>query len=79
MPVILLAIGGGWMADKKKKRDVLPEQKPITDFQKGQTAKLFAEIAAMDKTVVVNKHSKPLCAVISYERYKRLKEEGVDI
>lgn len=67
------------MAEKNKKRNVLPELQPITAFQKGQTAKLFAEIAEEDKTVVVNKHSKPLCAVISYERYRKLKEEGADI
>lgn len=67
------------MAGKKKKRNVLPEQQPITAFQKGQTAKLFAEIAKEDKTIVVNKHSKPLCAIISYERYSKLKEEGTDI
>lgn len=67
------------MAEKKKKRDILPEQKPITAFQKGETARIFADIADTDKTVVVNKHSKPLCAVISYERYKKLKEEGADI
>lgn len=67
------------MAGKKKKRDILPEQQPITAFQKGQTAKIFAEIVETDKTVVVSKHNKLLCAIISYERYKKLKEEGVDI
>ena len=32
-----------------------------------------------DDVVIVNKNSRPQTVIISYERYKRLKEDGVDI
>lgn len=35
----------------------------------------FDEVAAQDKVVIVNKHSKPQSVIISYERYKKLKYE----
>ncbi|MBQ2248786.1 MAG: type II toxin-antitoxin system prevent-host-death family antitoxin [Clostridia bacterium] len=40
---------------------------------------MFDTIVKNDNVVIVNKNSKPQNVIISYERYKRLKENGADI
>ncbi len=67
------------MKKSNKNMDAVPEYRTATEFLKGQASKIFDETAEQDKVVIVNKHSKPHCVVISYERYKKLKSEGVNI
>ena len=62
---ILNAMNGGYEA--------------ITSFQKGQASRIFKEVNEQDKVLIVSKQNKPQNVVISYERYKRLREEGADI
>lgn len=67
------------MGNKKNQRVAVPATHTATEFLKGQASKIFDEVVQKDIIVVVNKHSKPHNVIISYDRYKRLKEEGVDI
>jgi prevent-host-death family protein len=62
-----------------KKVNTVPEYRTVTEFLKGQASKIFEEIVEQDEVIIVNKHGKPHCVAISYERYKKLKDEGVDI
>ena len=58
---------------------LVPDTKPVTDFLRGQSSKIFDDVREKDNTTIVYKNSKPQVAIISYERYKKLKEEGADI
>lgn len=40
---------------------------------------IIDEVAEKDKIVLVNKNSKPQNIIISYDRCRRLKEQGADI
>jgi len=62
-----------------KKTISVPDTHTITEFLRGQASKIFDEVAEHDKVIIVNKHSRPQNVVISYQRYKKLKEEGVDV
>lgn len=64
---------------EKTKNLSVPDTHTVTEFLKGHASRIFDEIVRYDKVVIVNKHSKPQNVVISYERYKKLKEEGADI
>lgn len=64
------------MAQKKK---IIPDYESVTPFLKGQASKIFKDIAVKDKVVIVQKQNKPQNVIISYERYKRLIDEGADI
>lgn len=66
------------MANKRGAKKV-PEVHTATEFLRGQASKIFAGIASTDDVVIVNKNSRPQNVIISYERYKRLKESGADI
>lgn len=57
----------------------LPENHTATEFLRGQASKIFESVAEKDNVVVVNKNSKPQNVIISYDRYRRLKENGADI
>lgn len=58
----------------------IPEYRSVTEFLRGQASRIFSEVREQDKVVIVNKQNKPQAVVISYERYKRLKEqENADI
>lgn len=63
----------------KQKNNTVPENHTATEFLRGQASKIFDNIVKEDNVVVVNKNSKPQNVIISYERYKRLKEKGADI
>ena len=63
---------------KNKKQRILPESHTATEFLRGQASKIFDSVANEDKTVTVIKHSKPQVVIISYERYKKLVEQGVE-
>lgn len=64
---------------KNPGKNKLPEPHPITEFLRGQASKIFKEVVSEDKTVLVNKNSKPHAVIISYEKYKKLVDEGADI
>lgn len=61
------------------KKSAVPESHTATEFLRGQASKIFDTIVQKDHVVIVNKNSKPQNVIISYERYKRLKESGADI
>ena len=61
------------------KKEIIPTHHQMTEFLRGQASKIFDEVAKKDEVVLVNKNSKPLNIIISYDRYRRLKENGADI
>ena len=63
----------------KKKKNVVPKYISVTPFLRGQSSKIFKEVAENDAVVVVQKQNNPQSVIISYERYRKLKEDGVDI
>lgn len=62
-----------------KKKKILPDYESVTPFMKGQASRIFKEVADGDKVLIVQKQNKPQNVIISYERYKRLVDEGADI
>lgn len=62
-----------------KKKPVLPDYESVTPFLKGQASKIFKDVADKDKVLIVQKQNKPQNVIISYERYKKLVDEGADI
>lgn len=59
----------------KNKVDSIPDYRSVTEFLKGQASRIFKEVNEQDKVVIVNKQNKPQAVVISYDRYRRLKEK----
>ena len=51
----------------------------IGEFNRGQSSKLLRELAEKDNTTFILKNGKPMAVVMSYERYQRLLQEGIDI
>ena len=64
---------------RKKRIPIIPDYRSSTEFLRGQASRVFSEVKEEDKVVIVNKQNKPQVVVISYERYKRLIEDGADI
>jgi prevent-host-death family protein len=64
---------------QKPTRKVPIEHLNIAEFNRGQSSKLVKDLVAEDKVAFIQKHGKPMVVVISYERYKRLLEQEVDI
>lgn len=63
-----------------EKKVIMPmEHLNIGEFNRGQSSKLIRNLAENDKTAFIQKNGKPIAVVMSYERYKRLLKEGVDI
>lgn len=69
------------MPDKKTTSPKVPimEHLNIAEFNRGQSSRLLRELVAADKTAYIQKNGKPIAVVMSYERYLRLCEKGVDI
>ena len=67
------------MGKKKSKAITVPRTEQATQFLKGQASQIFKSVVDKDDVLVVNKHSAPHVVIISYERYKQLKEKGADI
>ena len=65
------------MIDKKSK--VPMEHLNIGEFNKGQASKLIRDLSENDKSAFIQKNGKPIAVVMSYERYERLLQEGIDI
>ena len=51
----------------------------IAEFNRGQASKLIRELAEKDNAAFVNKNGKPIAVLISYNRYKRLLGDGIDV
>ena len=66
--------GGGCVA--KRKNQVIPEYRAMTDFLRGQASRIFSEVKDHDRVIIVNKQNKPQVVIISYERYVKIKERN---
>jgi len=65
------------LSDSKNKR--LMEHFNIGEFNKGQSSKIIRNLVEEDKAAFVQKNGKPIAVIISYERYQRMFEQGIDI
>lgn len=51
----------------------------IGEFNRGQSSKLIRGLVEKDKTAFIQKNGKPIAVMMSYERYQRMFEQGLDI
>ncbi|WP_276624795.1 type II toxin-antitoxin system prevent-host-death family antitoxin [Veillonella magna] len=51
----------------------------IGEFNKGQASKIIRGLSENDKSGFIMKNGKPIAVVLSYARYERLLEAGIDI
>ena len=65
------------MNDKKTKTPM--EHFNIGEFNRGQSSKIIRKLVEQDNTAFIQKNGKPIAVVMSYERYQRLFEKGIDI
>ena len=65
------------MSENKSKS--VMEHLNIAEFNRGQSSKLIRGLAEEDKTEFIQKNGKPIAVVMSYERYQRMFEKGIDI
>lgn len=63
--------------NKKVKTPI--EHLNIGEFNRGQSSKLIRGLVEEDKTAFIQKNGKPIAVVMSYERYQRMFEQGIDI
>ena len=65
------------MSEKKK---ITPmEHLNIGEFNRGQSSKLIRGLVEHDNAAYIQKNGKPIAVIISYERYQRLLQNGIDI
>ena len=57
----------------------LVEHINIAELNRGQSSKIMKRISEEDKTALILKNGKPMAVVISYDKYQRLHEKGIDI
>jgi hypothetical protein len=69
------------MPEKKTTPPKVPimEHLNIAEFNRGQSSRLLKELVDADKSAYIQKNGKPIAVVMSYKRYLRLCEKGVDI
>ncbi|AIF53545.1 type II toxin-antitoxin system Phd/YefM family antitoxin [Pelosinus sp. UFO1] len=67
------------MPNKKNNFKKPIEHYNMSEFLKGQASKILTGISDNNTTAFVLKNGKPKVVVISYEKYKKLLEDGVDI
>lgn len=65
------------LSNKKGKTPM--EHLNIGEFNRGQSSKLIRGLVEEDKTAFIQKNGKPIAVVMSYERYQRMFEQGLDI
>ena len=65
------------MGDKKVFTPM--EHLNIGEFNRGQSSKLIRNLVEKDNTAFILKNGKPIAVILSYERYERLLQEGIDI
>lgn len=63
----------------EKKGKVPMEHLNIGEFNRGQASKLIRELSKNDRTGFILKNGKPIAVLLSYARYERLLEAGIDI
>lgn len=51
----------------------------IGEFNRGQASKIIRNLVEEDKTAFIQKNGKPMAVIMSYERYQRIFEKGIDI
>lgn len=62
------------------KKCIVPMQHlNIGEFNRGQSSRLIRSMAEEDKAAFILKNGKPIAVLMSYERYKRLLAQGIDI
>jgi prevent-host-death family protein len=64
--------------DEKKGKTPL-DHVNIAELNHGKASQILKNIAEEDKTAIIQKSGKPLVVVISYEKYLRLFENGIDV
>ena len=57
----------------------LVEHINIAELNRGQSSKIVKHISEEDITALIMKNGKPMAFIMSYERYKRMHEKGLDI
>lgn len=62
-----------------KKTKMPMEHLNIGEFNRGQASKIIRNLVENDKTAFIQKNGKPIAVVLSYERYQRIFERGIDI
>ena len=62
-----------------KKNKTLMNHFNIGEFNRGQSSKIIKSLVEQDNTAFIQKNGKPIAVVMSYERYQRLFEKGIDI
>lgn len=63
-----------------EKRIKLPmEHLNIGEFNRGQSSKLIRGLVEQDKAAFIQKNGKPIAVVMSYQRYERMLQDGIDI
>lgn len=66
------------LSDNKKVKTPM-EHLNIGEFNRGQASKIIRNLVEEDKTAFIQKNGKPMAVVLSYERYQRIFEKGIDI
>ena len=67
-----------WKVSDSKNKSLM-EHLNIGEFNRGQSSKLIRNLVEEDKAAFIQKNGKPIAVVISYERYQRMFEKGIDI
>ncbi len=68
------------MSEKSERKQKSPtEHLNIGEFNRGQSSKIIRGLVEEDKTAFILKNGKPIAVVLSYERYQRMFEKGIDI
>ncbi len=66
------------LIDNKKVKTPM-EHLNIGEFNRGQASKIIRNLVEEDKTAFIQKNGKPMAVIMSYERYQRIFEKGIDI
>ena len=75
--ILSVILVGVELSDTNNKR--LMEHYNIGEFNKGQSSKIIRKLVEDDSAAFVQKNGKPIAVIISYERYQRMFENGIDI
>lgn len=56
----------------------LVEHINIAELNRGQSSKIVRRISEDDTTALILKNGKPMAYIMSYARYERMHEKGID-
>ena len=51
----------------------------IGEFNRGKSSVIIHGLVREERTALIQKNGKPIAVMISYERYQRLFEQGIDL